>query len=165
MNVFLQISNERAPNMTLWTKFAAICLSAMVAGQAMAENTNIEITDAYVRSTNPKVAAAFMTIANLSDEQDHLIGVKADFAARAELHTHLEQSGVMRMVHVEEGFVVPAHGTLSLERGGKHVMLMGLSAPIKTGDVVSITLVFEQAGDVVLDVPLDNDRAAKHSGH
>ncbi len=94
-----------------------------------------------------------------SGEADRLVGVSSDAAARTELHTHLEgENGVMRMVHVEEGFELPADGMIAMQRGGKHVMLMGLNAPMEQGATVTVTLTFEKAGDVVVEVPVDLER-------
>lgn len=130
----------------------------------------ITIEDAYARSASPmaKSGAAFMMIHN-SGEADRLVGVSSDAAARTELHTHLEgENGVMRMVHVEEGFELPADGMIAMQRGGKHVMLMGLNAPMKQGATVTVTLTFEKAGDVVVEVPVDlerQDHGGMNHGH
>jgi copper(I)-binding protein len=66
------------------------------------------------------------------------------------------------MMHVEEGFAVPAGGMHMLARGGDHVMLMGLNQSLAHGDVVSVTLTFEQAGDVTVDIPVDLERKPDH---
>jgi len=138
---------------------------AMVFGATLApaEQMRIMIEDAYARSSNPKVAAAFMDLVNHSQPDDRLVGGSSDAAKRVELHTHIEEDGIMKMVHVEEGFSIAAGGTTQLERGGMHVMLMGLNAPLEQGDTLTVTLTFEQAGDVTLDIPVDNTR--KDSGH
>lgn len=130
----------------------------------------IIIEDAYARSASPmaKSGAAFMMIKN-SGEADRLIAASSDAAARTELHTHLEgENGVMRMVHVEEGFELPADGMIAMQRGGKHVMLMGLNAPMEQGATVTVTLTFEKAGDVVVEVPVDlerQDHGGMNHGH
>lgn len=120
----------------------------------------ITIEDAYARASSPmaKSGAAFMMIHN-SGEADRLIAASSDAAARTELHTHLDDgNGVMRMVHVEEGFELPADGMIAMERGGKHVMLMGLSAPMEQGASVTVTLSFEKAGEMVVEIPVDLER-------
>lgn len=120
----------------------------------------ITIEDAYARASSPmaKSGAAFMMIHN-SGEADRLIAASSDAAARTELHTHLDDgNGVMRMVHVEEGFELPADGMIAMERGRKHVMLMGLTAPMEQGASVTVTLTFEKAGDMVVEIPVDLER-------
>ncbi|MFO7757177.1 MAG: copper chaperone PCu(A)C [Roseovarius sp.] len=121
---------------------------------------DIEIHDPYARSASPmaKSGAAFMVIRNTGDTGDHLIGVDSPAASKVELHTHREEDGVMRMIHVEKGFALPEGGEIRMERGGRHVMFMGLSAPFEQGDSVPLTLIFETSGEVTLDVPVDLER-------
>ncbi|MCR9109892.1 copper chaperone PCu(A)C [Marivita sp. XM-24bin2] len=139
---------------------------AVALASALPAIAEIEIEDAYARSASPmaKSGAAFMMISNNGGSADRLVAVSSDAAARTELHMHLAgENGVMRMVHVEEGFELPADGMIAMQRGGKHVMLMGLAAPMAQGDIVTITLTFEQAGDIVVEVPVDLERQ-DHAG-
>ncbi len=134
---------------------------AVALASALPAFAEIAIKDAYARSASPmaKSGAAFMMITNDGGSADRLVAVSSDAAARTELHTHLaEENGVMRMVHVEEGFELPADGMIAMQRGGKHVMLMGLNAPMEQGATVTVTLTFEKAGDVVVEVPVDLER-------
>ena len=94
-----------------------------------------------------------------TDTNDRLIGVKSDVAGRVELHTHkVDENGVAQMIHVEEGFAIPAGEAHLLKRGGDHVMFMGLNAPFEQGSSVPVTLIFEQAGEVVVEIPVDLER-------
>ncbi len=122
---------------------------------------DIEVVDAYARAARPtaKAGAAFMVIRNTGSEDDRLIAAASDIAARVELHTHKDMGeGVMKMMHVEEGFAVPAGDMHALARGGDHVMFMGLTRPMAQGDTVTVTLTFEKAGEVVVDIPVDLER-------
>ncbi|GFE63472.1 copper chaperone PCu(A)C [Litoreibacter roseus] len=147
---------------------ASVSLAAL---PGLAADQMIMVDDAYARASTPsaKSGAAFMQIMNMGETEDRLIAASTDAAIRAELHTHQEASnGVMRMIHVEEGFVIPAGESLSLQRGGNHVMLIGLSDPLEQGETVNITLTFENAGDVMVEVPVDLERkpqAGAHGGH
>lgn len=119
------------------------------------------VMDAYARSSRPgaPTGAAFMHIKNTSDVADRLIDVRSDVAQRVELHTHIDNGeGVMRMVHVEEGFEVAPGEVLMLARGGKHVMFMGLTESFLQGGMVPVTLVFENAGEVEVMIPVDLKR-------
>lgn len=157
--------------MTLTRKFAALAASAICTATlttaALADG--IVIDDAYARASNTRAGAAFVMIHNHGTVDDRLVSVSSDAAARVELHTHKEiGDGVFKMMEIEDGFAIPAGGMHGLARGGDHVMFMGLTAPFEQGAVVSVTLTFEQAGDVVVDIPVDLERQpAKdaHAGH
>jgi periplasmic copper chaperone A len=99
-----------------------------------------------------RAAAAYLTISNGGSEDDRLIAVDAGpVAATATLHTTAKDGDVMRMRHVE-GIAVKAGATATLAPGGDHVMLMGLTAPLKEGGRFPLTLTFEKAGPVTVEV-------------
>lgn len=144
---------------------AALAATAL-AMPAFAESI-ISVNDAYARVSTKmsKSGAAFMVIENTGDEADQLIGAASDIAARVELHTHKDDgNGNMKMMHVEEGFAIPAGGTHMLMRGGDHVMFMGLNQGLEHGDTVTVILTFEKAGEVTVDVPVDLERKPDHGG-
>ncbi|VVT32827.1 Copper chaperone PCu(A)C [Roseovarius sp. EC-HK134] len=145
---------------TLLAAFATTILAVPALAQ------EIQVLDTYARSASPtaKTGAAFMLIENIGDTDDRLIGAVSPAAQRVELHTHIEESGVMKMVHVEEGFAITAGQTLVLERGGAHVMLMGLTESFEQGKIIPITLLFEKSGEIVVDVPVDLARKPEE-GH
>jgi len=148
---------------TLLSGAFALALS----GVAMADT--ITISDPYARASSPKAkaGAAFMMISNSGETADRLLSASSDIAHRVELHTHKDMGdGVMKMMEVEAGFVIPAGGAHMLQRGGDHVMFMGLKQPMLQGETVSVTLTFEKAGEVVLEIPVDLERKPKHGmGH
>lgn len=135
---------------------------------ALADDAKIVVMDPYARSSTPssKSGAIFLELMNHGGA-DRLIAAATPVARDAQLHTHEEDAnGVMRMIHVEEGFDVPMHGSLKMARGGKHVMLMGLTAPLEDGATIPLTLTFEQAGAITVDVVIDQTRKpAAHGGH
>lgn len=150
--------------MSFKSMLLAACASLTLAGAALAGNA-IEIEDAYARSSgaNAKAGAAFMVLNNTGDEDDRLIAVRSDVAARVELHTHKDMGdGVMKMMEVEDGFVIPAGGSHALARGGDHVMFMGLKQPFEQGAMLPVTLVFEKAGKHEIEIPVDLERKAGH---
>jgi len=140
---------------------AAVALSCSAfALPALAESA-VVVTDAYARVSTPmsKSGAAFLVIENHAATDDRLIKASSDIADRVELHTHkADANGVMQMLEVKEGFPVPAHGMHALKRGGDHVMFLGLKQPLKDGDVVEVTLTFEQAGEMTVEIPVDTKR-------
>lgn len=161
----------------LFSAAIAACLAAPAFAGDMAKDMadsmhgemKFMVADPYARSSGPsaKAGAAFMTIMNMSDTDDRLVAASSDVAERVELHTHLEDAnGVMRMIEVEDGFAVPAGSQTMLARGGAHVMFMGLRQPFVNGETIEVTLTFEQAGDMTVEIPIDLDRKADHGmGH
>ena len=144
---------------------------AVLSPAAAFADDGLMIRDAYVRSTNPKTAAAFMAVENHWDAECRLTGVSSDAAELVELHTHAEADGVMKMQKIEDGIVIPAGGEHALARGGDHVMLMGLTSPLAQGDSIALTLDFGDCGTQQVEAAVDNDRAAEaeataaHKGH
>lgn len=156
--------------MTVRTTFLAVLTALTLATPGFAGET-IVVHDAYIRSSTPNspTGGAFMVIMNHGDADDRLIGARSDIAARIEIHTHIEDAdGVMKMVEVEGGILLEAGEMHALERGGDHVMFMGLSQELEQGDTVSVTLIFEKAGEVTIELPVDRERKPgkmhKHSG-
>jgi hypothetical protein len=49
---------------------------------------------------------------------------------------------------------VPANGEAVLKPGSFHVMLIGLTRDLVAGETMSVTLTFEQAGDVTVQAPI-----------
>ena len=158
--------------MKLKSVLAAAAAALSISTPALAD---IMVMDGYARSSGPlaKSGAAFMVTHNTGDSDDHLISVTSDAAKRVELHTHLEsEMGVMRMLHAEDGFVILSGAKTFLERGGKHVMFMGLNAPFVDGEEITLTLLFRDAGEITVTVPVDLNRMPAsemgemdHSGH
>lgn len=139
------------------TFFAA--LAAAVALPVFADGITIEAPYARASTSLSKSGAIFMVIHNETGTDDRVIAARAPVAERVELHTHLQDAnGVMRMVEVEDGFAVAAGGHHMLKRGGDHVMLMGLTEPLTDGKTFPLTLVFETAGEVTVEVPVDLQR-------
>ncbi|WP_297772365.1 copper chaperone PCu(A)C [uncultured Roseovarius sp.] len=137
--------------------FAALAATAL-GTPALAQE--IHILDTYARSASPvaKTGAAFMMIENIGDADDRLVGVSSPAAQKVELHTHLEENGVMKMMHVEDGFAIGAGETLIMQRGGAHVMFMGLTQGFEPGKSIPLTLTFETSGDITVEVPVDLTR-------
>lgn len=104
--------------------------------------------------------AAFMTIANKGSESDHLIAGKTDVATTVEIHEMFEKDGVMVMQPVPGGIEVPAGGSVVLEPGGYHVMLIGLTKDLTEGMTFDLTLTFEEAGDVTVSVTVERQAPA-----
>lgn len=148
---------------------------ALISCAAMAHD-GMAVKDAYARASNPKAGAAFMVLENHRKVDCVLTSASTEAAEKAELHTHKEVDGVMKMTRIDQ-ITVPAEGDHALQRGGDHVMLMGLKAPLEDGQSISLTLDFGDCGTETIEVPVDNQRTpeqgamtgmgqdAEHKGH
>ncbi|MCB1332234.1 MAG: copper chaperone PCu(A)C [Roseivivax sp.] len=147
--------------MTYKTVLAAL-MAATLAMPAFAE---IKVSDPYARASTAMATsgAAFLVIENTGPEDDRLIAARSDIADRVELHTHKEDAnGVMQMLEVKEGFAVPAGASHALARGGDHLMFLGLKRPMEHGATVAVTLTFEKAGEMAIEIPVDLERRPMH---
>ncbi|MGI5444494.1 copper chaperone PCu(A)C [Streptomyces sp. CA-243310] len=96
---------------------------------------------------NDKMAGAFMVIKNDSKTADKLTGVTSPLSDDLQIHETKDQK--MQQVASMD---VPANGELNLERGGNHVMFMGLKNKPKVGDKVTVELRFEKADPVKVEL-------------
>lgn len=120
---------------------ALLSLSALASMHAWA---GVTVQEPWVRSTVSKQmpTGAFMQIR--SDQATRLVEVSSPAAKTVQIHEMSMQGDVMKMRAVK-GLDVPAGQTVELKPGSYHIMLMDLSAQIKAGDTVPLTLVFEGA--------------------
>ena len=135
-----------------------LTIAALFATAAFASDEVITISDAYARASgmNAKAGAAFFMLDNASDHEIRITGATSDVAERVEIHTHkASDDGVMQMIEVEEGIVVPAQSCVLFERGGYHVMFMGIKEPFEQGKEIEVTLNFDAHDPMTLTIPVD----------
>lgn len=155
---------------------AALAALLLSAAPALADGP--EVHDAYALVTRPgaPTGTAYMVIHNHGATGDRLLGASSPVAERVQIHASLVENGVSRMETVEEGLDLPPEGEIRLERGGLHLMVLGIADPLEDGDVIPMTLHFAQAGDLDVDVLVDlsrltgdpaahDDGADGHAGH
>ena len=132
----------------------------MVAIACGGDSGDIQIEDAWAR-TSPRMqdaGAVYMTITG-GDDADALVGAAVDssVAMMAEVHeSSMDDEGMMSMQEVP-AIDIPSGGEVSLEPGGFHVMLMQLAKPLEDGDEFTVTLEFENAGEVEVDVTVRDE--------
>ncbi|WP_029523456.1 copper chaperone PCu(A)C [Persephonella sp. KM09-Lau-8] len=134
-------------------KIAAFLLTGLVSCVLAAPE--IIVKDPWVRAVPPtmKNTALFMVIENKGDAEDSLIDVKTEICNQSMIHKTENSNGVMKMVHVEK-VVIPPKSTVVFKPGGFHVMLMGLKNPIKPGQMLKFTLIFEKTGAKTIEAPV-----------
>ena len=103
-----------------------------------------------------KMGAAFMGVRNDGSTPDRLVtvSVSADVAKKAEIHTHIMEGDVAKMRRVDGGVEVPANGMVMMQPSGLHIMLMRLKTPLEEGETFMVTLTFEHAGEVTIEMPI-----------
>ncbi|MEV0414413.1 copper chaperone PCu(A)C [Streptomyces sp. NPDC050448] len=116
--------------------------------KADADKPKMTVTGAFMpEPVNDKMAGAFMVIKNDSKTADKLTAVTSPLSDDLQIHETKDQK--MQQVAAMD---VPANGELKLERGGSHVMFMGLKSKPKVGDKVTVELRFEKADPVKVDL-------------
>lgn len=112
--------------------------------------------------------AAYFTVHNQGSQADRLVGVSSPRAQTSALHMRPTDDGMMTMQHTAV-VEIPAHGEVIFQPGANHVMLTGMDQPLKAGEQFPLTLVFEHAGNVEVNVMVKTADAQTgndpHSGH
>ena len=108
---------------------------------------------------------AFLTLRNTGTAPDRLLAASTPLARTTEIHETVREGEVMRMRPVP-AIEIPAGGSVTLRPGGAHVMMTGLSGALRAGTTVPLTLTFERAGAVEVQVAVQAAGAsAPASGH
>lgn len=145
--------------MTRFTLLLA-CAFAMLPMPAFAADSRvgaIEISGVFARATaNASVpGAAYLRLRNTGATPDRLVAAATPAARTVELHTMVHEGQVMRM-RALSAIDVPAGETVTLAPNARlHLMLIGLSAPLRAGESLALTLRFEKAGEVRIAVPIE----------
>lgn len=108
--------------------------------------------------------AGFMRLRNRGSQPDRLLSASSPAARVVELHTMTRDGDVMRMRPVQD-IPVPAGQTVELAPGGFHMMMVGLTAAMNQGQRVPLTLRFERAGEVTVELAVEaaGARGGAHS--
>src|SRR5271156_4197395 len=117
---------------------------------------SIHIALPWARAT-PKGASAgagYMTITNKGTTADRLSCVSDDASAQCQIHSMTIEDGVMKMRPVEGGLEIKPGETITLKPGGFHMMFVDLTHPLEQGKSVGVTLKFDTAGTVKVDLPI-----------
>lgn len=115
---------------------------------------DIDVSGVFSRATLPNapVAGGFLTLANTGTSDDRLISASAPIAAIVQLHEMTMDGDIMKMRELPDGIVVPAGQTVTLQPGGLHLMFMQLREPLVEGTTIPLTLTFERAGTITVDM-------------
>ena len=144
---------------------AAPVLLALPAAAQEVRAGDIVISQPWSRAAGQNATGAgFLTLRNTGAAPDRLVGASSPAARVTELHTHLREGEVMRMRPVT-AIDIPAGQTVTLQPGGLHLMLIGLQAALAQGATVPVTLRFERAGEVTVQLAVQAAGARGPMGH
>ncbi|MFD2236863.1 copper chaperone PCu(A)C [Aureimonas populi] len=155
--------------------FLALALP-LVAGPALAHDYTtgaLRIDHPASRATPPtaRVGVGYMVISNDGAEPDRLLGGTSPVAEAVEIHSMTMEGDVMQMRRLEDGLDLPAGEEVALAPGGYHLMLVDLNEPLREGERVPLTLRFEKAGEVTVELAIEamgmrgGNAADGHQGH
>lgn len=136
-------------------------LAVLIAAPAIAQPASpIAVTGAWARRAaaahgqgQAANGAVYMTIVNQGSQPDAVVSATSDSAKLVELHETKSKGGVMTMRPLPR-FPLPPGGNVEMKPGGYHVMLLGLTRDLNQGDTVKVTLTFEKAAPLTVEVPV-----------
>lgn len=148
---------------------AALAACLPIAASAAGIADSITVVDPYVRQVPPgaMATAAYMVIRNAGSKDTKIVKAENTASKITELHTHLQEDGMMKMRKVP-AIEVKAGGEAVLEPSGLHVMMIDLKGPMKEGDKVAITLGFDDGSSKKIEAPIRKPApmpAMDHSAH
>lgn len=144
-------------------KKSIVLFSIFLLVAACAPREGIEVREAWIRTAPQGGNSALYFVIHNYSADDELVGVSTEIATAAEMHESNMVDDVMQMRMVESVPLVSGEDVV-FESGGLHVMLVGLKAEAKVGDMVDIVLHFKNSEDIRLQVPVQ-ESAEEHGGH
>lgn len=101
--------------------------------------------------------AAYFTLANGTKEPVSLAAVSVAGATKAEMHQTTADS-----MQPLTSLTLGPGATLAFERGGKHIMLFGVSKSLKAGDSAKLTMLFAGGKQVVGELKVEAAGGSDH---
>jgi copper(I)-binding protein len=134
----------------VWLGFALLALVLGACGQK-----TLSVENAWARpGITGNNSAVYFVINNPTGTEDVLLSASTPAAEGAEMHMSLmDENGVMQMQQ-QASVPVPARGEVEFQPGSLHVMLINLPQDLNTGETISLTLTFQNAGAIELSVPV-----------
>ena len=134
----------------------ALLSLAAASTHALAGSEDVVVEGAWSRASigTTRPGPAYMTIRNTGDAPVALTGIATPLAMMSEIHeTSTNAVGVTAMTPAGEIIIAPG-GSVALEPGGLHVMLMQLQTPMMEGQAFPLTLLFDDGGEMTVEVPI-----------
>src|SRR5471030_1857398 len=155
--------------MTSLRLVATCLLLVLFPGLALAHNYTLgalKIGHPWARATSPTAPAGggFLSVTNTGTVPDRLVSAQSAAADAIQIHEMKMDGDVMRMREVGQGLEIAPGATVTLAPGGFHLMMMGKKGPLKQGTKVPLTLVFEKAGKIDVELAIEG-MGASHPAH
>ncbi len=144
--------------MLLLRRFTSLISLLLLLGSCGSEQT-ISVEDAWVRKIQPSqaVTAGYMTIHNSGKAGDTLRSVTSPAFDAVELHEMaIDENSIMRMRKTGPLAIGPGQ-SVTLKRGGFHLMLIGPRYAIAAGNDIPLMLNFERSGELVIPARVRED--------
>lgn len=163
-------NSKNLPRVAALLAVSMLALSGCAAESAPAEIRSapageaVTIEDAWVKSADEGMSAAFGTLENSGDTDVTVVSVTSEASSMLELHETVEnEAGEMVMREIEGGFIIPAGGDFELEPGANHIMLMDLASPLQAGDEATFTLTFSDDSTYEFTAPVKDYSGANEN--
>ncbi len=139
----------------------ALLSTFTVASTAYAQ---VAVDAPWVRATVAQQTStgAFMLLTAKSDSK--LVGAASPVAEHVELHKMTMENDIMKMRQIPELALV-AGQPVALEPGGYHIMLINLNKQISEGNVIPMTLTFENKDGNRTQMQIQATARSLHGGH
>jgi copper(I)-binding protein len=139
-----------------WRSFLLMC-TALVFSACADQAPRPTVRAAWARPAEKGMnSAIYMQVQNGS-RSDALIGASSEAAQMVQIHqTVINADGVAEMKPQSRIELAPGE-VLELKPGGYHIMLMDVFQPLLVGDSLDVTLLFEEAGEVYVQVTVKTD--------
>lgn len=123
-------------------RLAALC--CLLPSLAFALDVPVSLSDARAVPTlaESNVGVAYVSITNTGTKPLTLIGAQSAVSRKTEIHTHSMQGDIMQMRKIDS-VDIPAGGTINMQPGALHLMLIGMRQPLKANQQFDITLTFK----------------------
>lgn len=160
--------NARLRNLALSLAFLPLLLAPASAHDYKLGDLKIDHPWSRATPGGAKVAGGYMKITNSGKESDRLIGGTLVSAGIVEIHEMAMEGNTMRMRALAQGLEIKPGQTVELKPGGFHVMFLDLKSPLKEGEKVKGTLVFQRAGTIEVEFKVEGRGASgghDHGGH
>jgi hypothetical protein len=140
----------------------ALALTLLIGSTLLASAHEFKLGDLLIghpwsRATpgGAKIGGGYLTITNNGSAPDKLVSATTAAADHVEIHEMAMANNVMTMRKLDGGVAVPPDKTVVFSPGSYHLMLVGLKGPLKEGDRVKATLIFEKAGSVEVTINVE----------